>query len=194
MILRNKSRRQTVIQHGHIKGRIRNIKGRLADNKGRLVAGLGSWSLGLSPGLPAPGLGPGPDPAWDRAQGSPGLGPRLQGPCPAHVSALLAIYVPGVRIHGPPLPGQGSLQIISLAQSMGPSHVRLCAFEHICMHVRSGLCTYMCACICAVYACICMYMHVYACICMYMHAYACLYVYACVFMLRTCMHVCIYAS
>ena len=25
--------------------------------------------------------------------GSPGLGPRLQGPYPAHVSALLAIYV-----------------------------------------------------------------------------------------------------
>ena len=67
------------MQHGHIKGRIRDIKGRLADNKGRLVAGLGPWSLGPSPGLPAPGLGPGPDPAWDRAQGSPGLGPRLQG-------------------------------------------------------------------------------------------------------------------
>ena len=26
------------------------------------------WSLDPSPGLPAPGLGPGPDPAWDRAQ------------------------------------------------------------------------------------------------------------------------------
>ena len=53
----------------------------------------GPWSLGPSPGLPAPGLGPGPDRAWDRAQGSPGLGLRLQGPCPAHVSALLSIYV-----------------------------------------------------------------------------------------------------
>ena len=57
------------------------------------MAGLGPWSLGPSPGLPAPGLGPGPDPAWDRAQGSPGLGPRLEGLCPAHVSALLTVYV-----------------------------------------------------------------------------------------------------
>ena len=48
------------------------------------------WSLGPSPGLPAPGLGPGPDPAWDRAQGSPGLGPRLQGPGPAGNRSLLS--------------------------------------------------------------------------------------------------------
>ena len=47
----------------------------------------------LGPRAAGPGLGPGPDRAWDRAQGSPGLGPRLQGPGPAHVSALLAIYV-----------------------------------------------------------------------------------------------------
>ena len=90
MTLRNKSRRQIVIQHGHIKGRMRDIKERLADNKGRLVAGLGPWSLGPSPGLPAPGLGPGPDPAWGLAQRSPGPGPRLQG-FPAHANALLAI-------------------------------------------------------------------------------------------------------
>ena len=40
-----------------------------------------------------------------------------------------------------------------------PSHVRLRAFEHIGMHVRSGLCMYMYACI---YACTCMYVHVHA--------------------------------
>ena len=53
----------------------------------------GSWSLGPSPVLPARCLGPGPDPAWDWAQGSPGLWPRFQGLCPAHLSALLIIYV-----------------------------------------------------------------------------------------------------
>ena len=52
------------------------------------------WSLGPSPGLPAPGLGPGPDPAWDRAQGSPGLGPRLQGPSPATNRPLLSAKRP----------------------------------------------------------------------------------------------------
>ena len=40
------------------------------DNNARLAAGLGPWSLGPSPGLLAPGLGPGPDQAWDRAQGT----------------------------------------------------------------------------------------------------------------------------
>ena len=49
------------------------------------------WSLDPSPGLPwarsQAGSGPGPRP------GSPGLGPRLQVPYPAYVSALLAIYV-----------------------------------------------------------------------------------------------------
>jgi hypothetical protein len=48
---------------------------------------------GPEPRAAGPGLGPGPDRAWDRAQGSPGLGPRLPGPGPAHASALLAIYV-----------------------------------------------------------------------------------------------------
>ena len=42
--LRNKSCKQTVIQHGHIRGRMRDIKGQLADNKGRLVAGPGAWA------------------------------------------------------------------------------------------------------------------------------------------------------
>ena len=56
-------------------------------------------SMGLGP-KPGPGpraaLGPVPGPVRARSQagaGSPGLGPRLQGPGPAHVSALLAIYV-----------------------------------------------------------------------------------------------------
>ena len=49
-------------------------------------------------------LEPGPELPWARSQarsgpgprpgaGSPGLGPRLQGPGPAHVSALLTMYV-----------------------------------------------------------------------------------------------------
>ena len=38
--------------------------------------------------------GPGPAPGWSKARaGSPGLGPRLQGLCSGHVSALLAIHV-----------------------------------------------------------------------------------------------------
>ena len=64
------------------------------ENKKRLAAGLGPWSLGPSPGLPAPGLGPSPDPAWDRAQGSPGLGPRLQGPGPAANRPYCQLTVP----------------------------------------------------------------------------------------------------
>ena len=36
---------------------------------------------------------PGPDWSWDRAQGSPGLGPILQGLGLSHVSALLSIHV-----------------------------------------------------------------------------------------------------
>ena len=134
---------------------------------------------------------------------------------------LVCIYVPGVRILGPILPGRVAFRCISLALSLGPSHVHLCAFGHIRMHVRSGLCTYMymCACICTVYAWICMYMHVYACICIYLHVYACicmhmhvcacicmymhvLYAYTCMYMhvyalymhvtyLYACMHLCI---
>ena len=50
-MLGDKSRRQTVIQHGRIKGRIRDNKGQLVDNKVRLAAGLGPWSLGLNSGL-----------------------------------------------------------------------------------------------------------------------------------------------
>ena len=56
--------------------RLADIKGLLEDNKGRLAAGLGPWSLDLSPGLPVPGLCPGLD-ARDRTRGNPGLGPRL---------------------------------------------------------------------------------------------------------------------
>jgi hypothetical protein len=55
------------------------------------MAGHGSWSLRPSSGLLSLGLGPSPDPAWDRAQGSPGLEPSHQGPCPAHVSTMLAV-------------------------------------------------------------------------------------------------------
>ena len=71
-----------------------DLKGRWTDNKGRLVARLNPWSLGPSAGLPAPGLGPGPDPAWDQAQGSPGLGPRLQGLGPAANRPLLSANRP----------------------------------------------------------------------------------------------------
>ena len=91
-----------------------------------------------------------------------------------------------------PPPARVAFRCISLARSLGPSHVRLCAFERICMHVSSGLCTYMCACICAiyVYACTCMFMHVYACICIYLHVYACIcmHTYA-----RMCMYLYVYA-
>lgn len=87
--LRNKSRRQTAIQHGCITGRIWNNKGRLADNKGQLAAGLGPWSLGPTPELPAPGLGPGPDRAWVRAQGSPRLRPWLRGSGPPLTVTLI---------------------------------------------------------------------------------------------------------
>ena len=59
------------------------------------------WSLGPSPGLPAPGLGPGPDPAWDRAQGSPGLGPRLQGPSPAANRPLMSANRPLMSANRP---------------------------------------------------------------------------------------------
>ena len=77
-----------------IKGRLVDIKGRLLDNKGRLAAGLGSWSLGPSPGLPwarsQAGSGPGPRPG----AGSPGLGPRLQEPSPATNRPLLSANRP----------------------------------------------------------------------------------------------------
>jgi hypothetical protein len=71
--LGGKSRRQTLILHGHIKNRIRANGERLAKNKGWLAAGLGPWSLGPSLELPAPGLGPGPGQLWARAQ-APGAG------------------------------------------------------------------------------------------------------------------------
>ena len=58
-----------------------------------LWAGASSWSLGLSPGLPwvrsQAGSEPGPRPG----PGSSGLGPGLRETGPAHVHALLAIYI-----------------------------------------------------------------------------------------------------
>ena len=56
------------------------------------------WSLDPSPGLPAPGLGPGPDRAWDRAQGSPGPGAAAGGlgSCKVYVCGMyicMNVYV-----------------------------------------------------------------------------------------------------
>ena len=51
--------------------------------------------LGPKPRSAGPGLVPGLDRAWERAQGSSGLWPRLQGLGAAHdiVSALFAMHV-----------------------------------------------------------------------------------------------------
>ena len=63
-------------------------------NRALAWAGRGPWSLGPNPGLHWARAVPGLVQAWSQARASrPGLGPRLQGPGPAYVSALLAKYI-----------------------------------------------------------------------------------------------------
>ena len=112
----------------------------------------------------------------------------------------------------PPPPSKGRVPFVYPPRPWSDScyGVEMSRFtEGICfkirgMHVHSGLCTYMYACIYAsMHVCmhVCIYMHVSACMCMYMHAYACkcihMNVYACLCMcmhvtyMFACMHLCI---
>ena len=105
-------------------------------------------------------------------QGSGFCAPPRPGP------GRLQIYLSGLA-HGPGpshLRARVAFSFIYLARSRGPSHARLCAFKHICMHVcmwfmHLHVCMHLC-----MYASmhICMYarMHVHARTCMYMHVYA----------------------